>query len=97
MATKTVKQEDLDFWSERFNQEAVKMADELLDVIRHDVDTYGEASSYLKQVSQRSIYDITDPENRAARSILDAVCHLAQRKLADEKNELPIKRSEDDA
>ena len=77
-------------WQDQFHGIGDHYADQLLEAAKTNATTYREASTYIKRVEQQAFGNITDPVERAARQINEAVSVLALHKLHEEERDLPI-------
>lgn len=82
----------VDEWQKDFGSIADNISNDLLDEAKDKSKTYREASAYIKKVAQQAYGDITDPVERAARTINGAICDLSLYKLHEEERDLPIKK-----
>ena len=82
----------VDEWQKDFGSIADNVSNDLLYEAKDNSKTYREASAYIKKVSQQAYGDITDPVERAARTINGAICDLSLYKLHEEERDLPIKK-----
>ncbi len=82
-------------WQQTFSSIVDRFSNNLLNEAKQNSERYRDASKYIKRIGQQSFGDITDPVDRAARTINGAICELALYKLHEEERDLPIKRGED--
>ena len=82
-------------WQDEFRKITKKYAENLLKKAKTNSKTYREASTYIKQVEQKSFNDITDPADRAGWQIAEAVCTLAMHMLHEEERDMPIKKGDE--
>lgn len=80
-------------WRTQFKETAQRLANELLTEAKTQ-NTYGEATAYIRRVSQQAYGDITNPEDKAGMAVNDAVCSLAIRMIHDEERSLPIAKED---
>ena len=81
-------------WVSIFDETADRLATQLVrDAFKHSA-TYGEATSYIKQLNQQAYGTVNDRTDNAAMKINDAVCELAVHKIYEEERSLPIKHEE---
>ena len=83
-------------WQDKFGYIADTYSESLLKAAKEDAITYRDASTYIKRVEQQAFGDITDPVERAARQINEAICVLALHKLHEEERDLPISEGVDE-
>lgn len=82
-------------WINIFDETADRLATQLVqDAFRHS-GTYGEATSYIKQLNQQAYGVVSNRETNASMKINDAICELAIHKIYEEERSLPIKHEED--
>ena len=80
-------------WKTQFKETAQRLAVELLGEAKTQ-NTYGEATAYIRKISQQAYGDITNPEDKAGMAVNDAVCSLAIRKIHEEERSLPINKED---
>ncbi|PWT49212.1 6-phospho-beta-glucosidase [Limosilactobacillus reuteri] len=80
-------------WKTQFKETAQQLANELIAEAKTK-NTYGEATAYIRKISQQAYGDITDPEDRAGMAVNDAICSLAVRRLHEEERSLPINKED---
>ena len=94
-------------WKTQFKETAQRLAVELLGEAKTQ-NTYGEATAYIRKISQQAYGDITNPEDKAGmavndagtgfwdgtKRVNDAVCSLAIRKIHEEERSLPINKED---
>lgn len=85
----------LEEWQQAFRNVADRLSNNLLNEAEDKSTTYREASTYIKRVAQLSYGDITEANDRSARTITGAICDLALYKLHEEERDLPISKEGD--
>lgn len=81
----------LEEWQNAFKEVSDRLSNSLLHEAKKKSKTYREASTYIKRVAQLSYGDITEAQDRSARTINSAICDLALYKLHEEERDMPIK------